>query len=86
MYVMNTNEAVKLLNSGSKALSWHVVTELKIKPRKIVEEGLDWSADIKAINYLTAYRAQFGKYPKVIRFDYRDGDVRIIGKSGNIIL
>jgi hypothetical protein len=91
MLTMNTADAVKMLNQGSKILSWHVVSELGCKPRRIIEEALDWSADLKAVPYLQAYREKFGKYPRCIRFAYLKGpngenDVYIVNKAGEIIL
>lgn len=90
MLTMNTADAIKMLNKGSKVLSWHVVSELGCKPRKIVEEALDWSADLKAVPYLQAYKAQYGKYPTRIRFAYLKGpngnDIYIVNKAGEIII
>ena len=90
MITINTKEVADMLGKGSKVLSWHVVTELSIAPRRIIEEALDWAADLKTVTYLQAYKAQRNTYPRVIRYAYlkHNGkrDVYIVNKDGKVII
>lgn len=84
---MKTAQVINLLNSGSKNLSFHVLDAVGIRSgRTVFEQGLDYAADLKAVSYLNAYRAQFNKYPSCVRFVYKEKDICIVDKNGNTIL
>lgn len=90
MITMNYTDAIKTYaTQGHKALAWEVIAALGVA-HKAFDNALDWSMAGKMPAYVQLvkeYRATHdGKAPKFIRFDYVNGDIHIVSKTGEIIV